>query len=296
MPVLLIVDDSAVDRRLVGGLLEKEHEWTLEFASDGDEALERCKAQPPDLVLTDLQMPKMNGLDLVASLRRELPKVPVLLMTAKGSEEIAVEALQAGAASYVPKRGLSLSLVETVRRVLSASQDDRNHSAVMRRMQFRQEEFLLENDVSLLLTLSRYLQNSLGEVWEMERADRMRIGTALEEALLNAMYHGNLEVSSKLKEVDHRSFYELAERRRHEAPYQNRKVRVEIETTARFVRYVIADEGPGFNPNDIPDPTDPENLDRPCGRGLLLMKAFMSEVEYNSTGNQVIMTRHRFAH
>ena len=74
--------------------------------------------QHPLAVLTDLDMPEMNGLDLVVALRREHPSIPVILMTAFGSEEIAIQALQSGAASYVPKRALARDLIATLQDVL----------------------------------------------------------------------------------------------------------------------------------------------------------------------------------
>ena len=51
----------------------------------------------------------------------------------------------------------------------------------------------------------------------------------------------------------------------------------------------IRDEGPGFDPSKIPDPTDPAYLDRPCGRGLWLIHAFIDEVHHNATGNEITM-------
>src|ERR1700730_9966939 len=104
MATLLVVDDSAMDRRLVGGILDKNPEWTVLYAVNGKEALAEIENNIPDLVLTDMQMPEMNGLQLVTTVKEEYPLIPVVLMTAQGSEEIAVQALRAGAASYVPKR------------------------------------------------------------------------------------------------------------------------------------------------------------------------------------------------
>jgi serine/threonine-protein kinase RsbW len=54
-----------------------------------------------------------------------------------------------------------------------------------------------------------------------------------------------------------------------------------------MIRVTIEDEGPGFNPEEVPDPTDFENLDKPSGRGIVLMRAFMDEVLYNDRGNQL---------
>ena len=103
MPTVLVVDDSSVDRSRIGGLLLKSSELNVEYAIHGAEAAQRIAQSPPDLVLTDLIMPEMDGLELVAYVAVHHPQIPVILMTGKGNEETAVRALQAGAASYVPK-------------------------------------------------------------------------------------------------------------------------------------------------------------------------------------------------
>lgn len=293
MATVLVVDDSPIDRQLVGGLLRQDTDWNVEFAEDGARALDVIRTMPPDLVITDMHMPGVNGLDLVAAIRKGYSQIPVILMTGKGSEEIAVEALHAGAASYVPKRALAVSLIETSRRVLAVLQDDRYRAELLNRVQLRTEHYQVENDVNLLLSLSRHLQQMLGDAWGIDRTDRLRSGTAFEEALLNALYHGNLEVSSDLKEIDHTAFYKLVEERRNSSPWRDRRIHVNVRLTAHEVEVAIRDEGPGFDPSKLPDPTDPENLDRPCGRGVMLMRAFMDQVSYNGQGNEVILKRAR---
>ena len=94
MKTILIVDDSNVDRRLVGGLLQRQANFNLVYAINGKDALERLELDIPDAVLTDLHMPEMNGLELVEAVKSSYPLVPVGLMTAQGSEELAVEALK----------------------------------------------------------------------------------------------------------------------------------------------------------------------------------------------------------
>jgi anti-sigma regulatory factor (Ser/Thr protein kinase) len=68
-------------------------------------------------------------------------------------------------------------------------------------------------------------------------------------------------------------------------------VYVTVQITREEARYVVRDEGPGFNPSKLPDPTDPSNLERVSGRGLLLIFTFMDEVKYNATGNEVTMIK-----
>ncbi len=66
---------------------------------------------------------------------------------------------------------------------------------------------------------------------------------------------------------------------------------VAAEESRTGVTYAIRDEGPGFDPSTLPDPTDPANLERVSGRGLLLIHAFMDEVRHNPTGNEITMVK-----
>ena len=79
--------------------------------------------------------------------------------------------------------------------------------------------------------------------------------------------------------------------RRGRKPYTDRRVHVTARETPGEAVYVIRDDGPGFDTSSLPDPTDPANLERRSGRGLLLMRAFMSEVRYNDRGNEVTLVR-----
>src|SRR5436190_55213 len=92
MTTILVVDDSKVDQRLVGGLLEKNERLTIAYADNGAEALERMTRVLPDLIVTDLQMPEMDGLELVTYTRERFPGVPVVVAL----EEALINALYHG--------------------------------------------------------------------------------------------------------------------------------------------------------------------------------------------------------
>lgn len=290
---ILVVDDSAMDRKLAGGLLEKNDEWQVFYAKNGVEALDAIEAHRPEVVVTDLQMPEMDGLQLVQQCKIAYPTVPVILMTARGNEEIAVKALQSGAASYVPKRVLARDLAETVMRVIAAANEEKSNAKLLSRMRASTYSFELDNDFSLITAMISYLQQAFRGLAICDESDRIRVGIALEEALVNAFYHGNLEVSSELREQDHKLYYELARQRTQEEPYKARKTFIQATLSPDEAVYIIRDEGPGFDPSKLPDPTDPSNLDRPCGRGVLLMKTFMDEVVYNADGNEVRLVKRR---
>jgi len=98
--------------------------------------------------------------------------------------------------------------------------------------------------------------------------DLFGIHLAVEEALVNAIKHGNRNDRSK-------------------------QVHVLFQLSEEAIHVEISDEGAGFDPEEVPDPTDEENLEVPSGRGLMLMRTFMNQVEFNDKGNQVVMDKQR---
>jgi CheY-like chemotaxis protein/anti-sigma regulatory factor (Ser/Thr protein kinase) len=288
MPTILVVDDLLADRRIAGGLLKRDDSLEIVFAENGLEALQQIEDHMPDLVLTDLQMPEMDGLGLVTEISAKYPLIPTILMTAAGSESVAREALERGAASYVPKKFLAAELLETVQRVIAMSDKERLRSRLLNRL--AESTWVLDNDPVLVSGLVAHIRGLLEQRKVCSESDVMRLSTAIDEAMLNSLYHGNLEVESSLKEQDDRAFHELAAQRRLEALWCDRRITV----TVKFedgVRIVIRDQGNGFDPDSLPDPTDPENLIKASGRGLLLMRAFMDEVHHNETGNEVTLVK-----
>lgn len=291
MAIVLIVDDSAVDRCLVGEYLQEDADLRVDFAANGREALAKLAQDPVDLILTDLMMPEIDGLELVGTVRRDYPLVPVILMTSQGNEEIAVQALHAGAASYVSKQMLHRKLLETVHRVLAVASRRRCHSRLMECMTDSRFTFTLNNDCALFTPLIVYLQETASQMGICNDGERTRIGVALEEALANALYHGNLEIDSQLRDDD-QAYYALVEDRMGKTPYRNRRLNIEVSLSRDKAVFVIRDEGRGFDPTTLPDPTDPANLEKASGRGILLMRMFMDEVAFNSVGNVVTLVKY----
>jgi serine/threonine-protein kinase RsbW len=118
-------------------------------------------------------------------------------------------------------------------------------------------------------TEARRFQDEIEQQLQSRHAsekDVFSVRLALEEALINAIKHGNQMDRSKKVHVAYRFLSD----------------RFEIH---------ITDEGPGFDPSDVPDPTAVENLERPCGRGLMLMRHYMTEVHYSPPGNSVTMCK-----
>jgi CheY-like chemotaxis protein len=286
----LVVDDSptqALDlrQRLVRGGFQ------VVIAPSGGEALKAVERQMPDVLLTDLLMQEMDGLELVGRLRRNYPGLPIIVLTAEGSEESAVAALRAGAAGYVAKKNLGRDLYRMLENVLMHSRAARAEEHAAKHLTLTRSRFVLGVDLGLLSPLIGRLQGNLRRLKLFDETEQTRIGMALREALANAIEHGNLEANSQLREDDEAVYHRLLAERRQQSPYRDRRVFVMAEETRDSVTYSIRDEGPGFNPANLPDPTDPANLERVSGRGLLLIHAFMDEVRHNPTGNEITMVK-----
>jgi CheY-like chemotaxis protein len=286
---ILIVDDAAVDRVLIQRLLERaEQDWRIQSVGDAAAAMELIQNEPIDAVVTDLQMPRIDGLALVRWIKQQRPNLPVVLVTGMGSEQAAMDALRSGAASYSPKSQLARDLAATVAYVLEIAARVRNRP--LNQACPECTAFVLENEARLIMPLIDHLQAQLPH-WS--DGSRLQIGMALNEALTNAMHHGNLEVPSTLRSDDESDYYFLIRQRQKSLPYCDRRIRVQFETSPEQIQIEISDEGPGFDPESIPDPRLPANLEKLSGRGLLLIKTFMDEVRFADKGSRIVMIKQR---
>jgi CheY-like chemotaxis protein len=117
---LLVVDDSATTRMLISLTLKKEGVYRIVEVSNGREAVDKLAAEPVDCVLTDINMPQMNGLDLINYIRskhRE-PKLPIIVITTQGEEEARDKGMAQGANAYLTKPISGPKLVSLVKELL----------------------------------------------------------------------------------------------------------------------------------------------------------------------------------
>ncbi len=291
MITVLVVDDSVVDRHLAGACIREAGLQPI-YASDGREAIGMIATMNPDIVLTDLQMPELDGLELVKRIRKEFPMLPTILMTAWGSEEIAATALREGAASYVPKKNLKQALIEALEIVVQSARSAQDRRRIVQMFSHSESHYELDYAPGNKFALVSHLQDQLVEVDFCDEVDVIRMGTALTEALDNALDHGNLELCSSLREQAD-AYRQTGRQRAQLAPYRDRRVSISVKLNRDRVTYVVRDEGPGFNTSELPNPTDSENLLKPNGRGVMLIRVFMDEVSYSREGNVLTMTKHR---
>ncbi len=297
MVTVLIVDDSSVEQRLAGGLLSAWPDFRVQYADDGNEAMKCIAASPPDVVVTDLVMPEMDGLELVRAIRRSFPQIPVILMTAYGNEAVAAEALRQGAVSYVPKSQRAATLVQTVRQVLERAEAAHGRQRLSMYLNRIECCYVLDNDPSILKPLLDMVENTLASVGLTDEVGQVRVGVALEEALLNALYHGNLSVNeasyAQARQTGRADT--LAASLSKEPPYCHRSITFKMCIGKEGAQFVIRDEGSGCRAVVLNAGHDGgEIFDQGRHRGMALMRHLMDDVRYNDAGNEVKLSMRRF--
>jgi anti-sigma regulatory factor (Ser/Thr protein kinase) len=151
--------------------------------------------------------------------------------------------------------------------------------------------FVLPNEAELLQLLVRQLLNVLRCLPLGDETERLRVGIAVEEALMNACYHGNLELATGGSANDRKRYEELARQRSLEPPYCDRHIHVRARITRAEAVFVIRDEGPGFDSKRFLPASRLTDADKGFGRGLTLMRSVMDEVTYNAAGNEVTLVK-----
>lgn len=293
MHSILIATKEDAHREEAVSLLEKEPEWRLRSAANKREMLQILSVEHIDLLLTDGQLPDKSQEELLAEIRERFPSLPVVLTTLKAPNESLVRALRLGAASYVPRSLMARDLQSTVARVLALCGRYKLSPDLLACRKSTQSTFVLPNEPSLFQAVIAYIQDELERFQGCEPNERVNMGIAVEEALLNAMIHGNLEIGPEVREEGFEQYEAVVAQRQKQSPYRERTITVVCAFSATDATIRVIDEGPGFDVSSLPDPTRPENLGKSGGRGLLLIRAFLDDVQFNEKGNEIRMIKKR---
>ena len=301
MAKILLVEDSPTQAVEITMLLQAaEHE--VIHAGNGKLGLDELRRQSPDLVITDLEMPELNGLELVQTMRVDFAHVPSILVTSHGSEELAAEALRHGAAGYVPKNRMSDLLNDAIVEVLGVMRTDASYERLISTLRENVFVFDLPNDPVLITPLVGLLMQVSSGMELLPSVEMVRLGVAVEHAIANAICHGNLELTSQQCPRHNEMAREgklsqaMIERMNIE-PYKSRLVRVSATARQDEIRVVVTDQGAGFDTALVPQPgkIDPKLLtdEDPSenGKGLVLMASFVDELIFNETGNEVTLLK-----
>jgi CheY-like chemotaxis protein len=285
---ILVVEDEAPIRQLLRRTVEGLG-YQVELAEDGSVGLEKFKTFEPDIVLTDILMPKKNGLELLADIRRLNSDAIVIMVTAFGSADYTLQALRLKANDYIIKPFRPKQLKEYLDKYSSFVNNRTIEQELLGRFTERHYKLEFGNHLEMVNRLADRLmletQNAI------PRQSRLGVHLGLVEMITNAIEHGNLEIDFHMKsdalEGDPDDWINLLKAQMNKKELADRIVQIEFTMNKEFCEWIIADQGPGFDWKNRPDPDDPEMLLAANGRGITLATLQFDELEYNETGNRV---------
>ncbi len=260
--------------------------------------VERDVAAVPTLPLSPVEAwailiaPQSEKSGLIETLRETRPCSLIVVLTEHDRDQATAAALIRGTVGDIPGRRLEDSLLRTLRSVTGLTiRTDHRHHDLMEAWDRTTAEFVLDNRSATVTALVSYLRETLQLLRFSDQGTIIRTCVALTEALDNALYHGNLELSSELRKGSGEAWEAAVNERRETSPYKERSIFVRAELSRTEMSVTIRDEGPGFDPGKLPDPTEADNLESVCGRGVFLVRNFMDEVRYNDKGNEVTLVK-----
>ncbi|MCL2822744.1 MAG: response regulator [Polyangiaceae bacterium] len=290
---VLLIDDEALVRDELGGLLTDEG-YELTTASDGESGLACFRSVAPDMVISDVRMPRRDGLSIAMAIRQEAPTIPITVISGHGSEAMVLQALRAGVTDFIKKPVRLDDLTNALRRMESALRLARTQGGELPPTATLQEQswvYEIENDLS---AVPRFVDVI------MHRADLTacprttgELCIALRELIINAIEHGNLRLSyeEKSQALESGTLEKIIAERQLLPEFKNRTTSVRVQRRGSSITISIADQGRGFDWRKLPDPTDGSNLLADHGRGILLARMAVDELTYNDEGNVAYLTK-----
>lgn len=263
---ILVVDDEEDVRETLSEMI-KELGYQVVVAENGKEALERIKTEKVDLIITDLSMPKMNGLELIVTSKRINPNIPIGVISAFGNVENTTYALTRGAFSFIAKPFKMPQVKELIRKGKQLRELSLGTYALMEWVQSRTEmDFPSEPSLfpsAILFAVKECQWRGIEDETRLEN-----VAICLEELLSNAFIHGNRKDKDK-------------------------RIKVKMAFDAEKFVLSVKDEGEGFDGENYLEKIREEQPSMPEKRGLFIVDLLMEELRFSKKGNEVTAVIYR---
>ncbi|MBT3279089.1 MAG: response regulator [Phycisphaerales bacterium] len=287
MKILIVEDNVAARKLFVSATRKLGHE--VESAEDGIRAWEMVQAYQPDLVISDIEMPGMDGLQLLRLIQESNRETIVMIVTGYGSEQYVKQALRDGASNFLSKpvrfAELEFWLSEYQRIVEQRAQ----HGQVTIDTGDRTYLRTFENYYKLVPQYADVLLSEVGE--RLDNTQKLSVRLGLVELIMNSIEHGNLGITQQEKSdaLNANRLAELYEQRLLDPNRFRRVVTVHCSYLRDHCEWLICDEGEGFDFTAVPDPLKAMETGEFAfnGRGIFLSRFQFDEMEYLGSGNRV---------
>ncbi len=288
MKKILIIDDEHPVRDVLKIALT-EKSYTVVEAADGKQGIQVFKDSLPDIVLTDVQMPELSGIEVTKKIKEIKADADVIIMTGYGTEELIIEALRAGASNYI-KKPVSFNELFNIINNLIIKRENRKRFIVNKDIVVSEKKtMLVDNDISKVWGIVNQVLFNIPSYINESVVEGMKVG--LYEILVNAIEHGNLGITYDEKEeaLNNNTYSALIKKRLREAEENSRKVNIQSMIENEKLTVEVNDQGSGFDFKNRSTTSDPEMILSIHGRGILLTSLYFDKLEYKEPGNRVIL-------
>jgi YesN/AraC family two-component response regulator len=294
---ILIVDDEQIIRNVLRRKLEHTTSYQVHTADDGTTALEVFKTESIDLVISDLLMTQMNGIELLRNLKQIEPSIPVIIITGYGTLDDAIAAIHLGAEDFIKKPFDINEVIETIEKTFRKKAEEADQQEIIKFISYEDIKLEIPTNFDYLNVCINYIFSHLRARWTVSDEDLHDVKVSLYEALMNAFEHGNLEISgdekAKYLEVSQQAWKDFLTQRMNDPNYRDKKIFVKLTISEQEMAVAVRDEGPGFDYHSRTGDIDPEELFRSSGRGLLLIQSLMDELTFDEAGCEICMVKKR---
>jgi len=263
---ILVVDDEENIRKVLETIFAQKG-YRVTTVENGFAAMKVVEGERVDMAIIDLKMPGMDGMELLGRIKDHSSDITVVVITGYADVENTAKALKAGASDFLPKPFGAQEIFHSVSRLIELKKVREENKKVLPFFSFSMAAEI-PSQTEHINGVIHYVTGNLKDLALCEELHMSNINIALYEALINAILHGNRGNVSK-------------------------KVKVRADVDYQRAKFTVTDEGQGFSPDEIANPTDPKNLYKMSGRGIYLMRHFMDDVVFNDIGNEITLVKKR---
>ena len=287
---ILFVDDEENIRELFQEYFKSDYELVL--SDNGQDALQIAQTQTFDLIISDISLPKLNGVQFIKKLRFEGNVTPFIVITGDSDIQLAIDVFRLGAVDFFlkPFRMEALRL-----RIQKYENTDPDLSVLYRNHEVRFHD--CEQNIEIyprIKNINKYVSMIIEQIQPNPKVkvdDLLSIKVVLYELLANAIEHGSAGISYKDKQKileSNDDYFEVVDGL---CKKLDKRIWIHYKISNESICLKITDQGTGFNLNEIPSPIDDPNVNLVNGRGIFLVRMNIDSLTYNEVGNEVTIVK-----
>ena len=257
---------------------------------NGKDAIKEISKNIYNIIFLDNYLPDIEGIKILKRGMLQKDNFYVVFMTGDFHKKMIKETVKFGVNEILLKPFMLKEVNNIIERAANFFQSVTNFKDAVKKIEASEINIVTDNNFSIIKSLSKIIIRNVCDANFFD--DEMQLILAIYEAIANAIYHGNLELDSKLKEEEFERFFIEAKKKMNMSPYKNRKVFITSYFNKELFKVVVRDEGKGFDWKALINDFN-KGTELPYGRGFLIIFSVFDEVTWNEQGNEITLLKYK---